>query len=506
MFEIVNGLKKAVQSRGRKGSSEYLIGFDLGTTAIKAAVFDRHGHMVASYSRTYPKRSLHDGWVEQDPYDWVTHIEAALQTFSKVIKLKRVAALCVCSQVNTHVFVDQGGKSLVPAIVWQDTRAKDVANELNEQFSHEQKMRIWGFEFVVDSSFALSRALWMERNRPKVWKKTRWILSPKDFCNLYLCGQVASDAISSVGLATEGGEYVKGLDDFLASFSDRLPPLADVFEQIGTTSISKFPELKAAVYTGTMDAVANFLGSGIVKNGLGALVTGTSSIIGIKSDQINSVKGIITFPQFLGGRLHAGPTQSGSEALAWFARSMGTDLSSLLTQISSRKIQHSSIIFLPHLQGERAPLWDANARGTFVGLTQKHDLVDMGLAVAEGVAFSERHLFDECVKAAGITPDAMTLSGGASRNNFWSQLRANVIGINLDRTKTRDSGIVGSAIIAGVGSEFYPDATAAAESLVSIRDRFQPDPDHRAIENERYQLYRASYTQLKPIFDKLAST
>jgi len=493
-------------TENKNSKQTYIVGVDVGTTAVKASLINEAGHVVETYSEGYPKSFPKPGWVEQDADVWVEHIFAALRLFSNHIDLLRVEAICLVSQVNTHVFVGDDHRPLLPAIVWSDTRTKNIAASLDSKFSVEKKNEVWGFEFIVDSSYSLSRAAWVKQNAPDVWNKTKWVMSPKDYCNLALCGVAASDSFSSVGLTGADGTYVQGLDSLLEGFSDRLPPLNDMFQPIGKTNLVEFPSLKADVITGTMDAFGNFIGSGIVESGLGALITGTSSVLGIMSDEVLPVKGVITFPPFLSHLLHAGPTQSGSDAFVWFAKLAGKDLQEFLEDIETRELKATAPIFLPHLQGERAPLWDPNARGTFIGLTHEHDLLDMGLAVMEGVAFSERHVFDVCCETAGLKPTSIRLSGGSSRNDYWAQLRANCLGVPLQRLAVRDSGILGAALIAMVGKGVYADTQSAAKTVISFTQTFHPDPKMESLVEERFNLYKSSYLRLKPIFDSMVQS
>lgn len=482
----------------------YTIGFDIGTTSVKGRVFDSAGHSVASFTENYPKIFPQNNWVEQDPNVWTSLIYKALRKFSLSVELNKVTAICLCSQVNTHVFTDEDGVALSPAIVWSDTRTKDIASEIDAQFSTKDRLRIWGFDFVIDASFSLSRAVWMERNRPDIWKKTKWVMSPKDFCNVALCGVVASDAFSSIGLVNAQGQYVSGLDEFCSGFSDKLPPLKDMFDKIGETQLAEFPDLKASIFAGTMDAWGNFIGSGVVEPGRGALICGTSSIVGVMSKDINSTKGIIAFPPFDGHVLHAGPTQAGSDAFVWFTKLADRNLNGFFEEVAQRDINKSSVLFLPHLEGERAPLWDPNARGTFIGLTLQHDIVDMGLAVLEGVAYSERQVFEGCCEAAGFRPDSLQLSGGASRNDLWSQLRSDCLGVKLERLSIRDSGVLGAALIANVGVGNFSSVANAAQNLVKTEKVFSPNKDRQALFDIRYAFYRSAYISLKPLFNEMA--
>lgn len=481
-----------------------IIGFDVGTTTVKGAVFDSGGAVLCKFGHEYSRTRPHEGWVEQNPDDWMDAIERALLQFRSQVDLGDVACLAICSQVNTHVFVDASGLPLIPAIVWQDTRGSGIAEELDQSFSTEEKLRIWGTEFVLDSSFALSRAAWVARELPEIWTRTEWILSPKDYCNARICGSVRADALSSVGLTDAAGEYITGLDGVLEGFSARLPELCGLFDVIGTTSLEKFPELQAKVINGTMDAWAGFFGCGMAGSGMGALITGTSSVVGLMSDEAIPTKGVITFPPFEGRFVHAGPTQAGSDALRWIAGILGQSIEDILRDCQPRRIKSRAPIFLPYLNGERAPLWDPIARGCFVGLSGADDDVDLALAVMEGVAFSERHLMEECARAAGYAPAGLRLAGGSSVSDCWSQLRSDVLGVKLERTSVSDSGTLGSALIAAVGAGLFNDVGDAIRRLVSVGKVFQPNESRREKFSQRYRLYRSTYEQLRPVFHQFS--
>lgn len=484
--------------------SRFFVGVDVGTTAVKSILFDQRGSAVHSLTQQYPKYFPDDGRVEQDPQHWISAILEAINEFSERVDLSAIEAMCICSQVNTHVFVGRNGAPLIPAIVWSDTRAKSKAAQLDAQYSARQKNDIWGFEFVLDASFSLSRAAWLAEHHSQLWSETDWIMSPKDYCNFVFSGVAASDAPSSVGLVNGNGDYIDAFDAVLPGFSTRLPPLSGVTECIGETGIEQFPDLKAKLFTGTLDASANFVGSGVVDKGLAALIGGTSSIVGVMSSNAKPANGIITFPPEDGRYLHAGPTQSGADAFTWFAGSLGTTVPKLMEKVPERSVSTDSPIFLPYLQGERAPLWDPDARGTFIGLAHNHDAIDMALAVAEGVAYSERHVFEVCSQAAGFDAPEIRLSGGSSKSNYWSQLRANCLGVKMRRLRETNTGALGASMMAMVGSGVYEDMQGAARCAVSFDATFTPDPDRQSMFDKRYALYRDSYTQLTSIFTRMA--
>ncbi|MEL6921005.1 MAG: FGGY family carbohydrate kinase, partial [Pseudomonadota bacterium] len=168
-------------------NGDLIVGIDVGTTRVKAAVFARDGSIRDYFSGGYETKNPGAGIVEQDAHEWTRLVSKALQSFSR--HAKDVAAVGLCSQVNTHVFCDADGQPLAPAIVWQDTRTRDIATKLDARVSHQERMAWWGAPMPIDASHALSRMQWMAQTHPDIWARTGHVLLPKDFCIAHLTGR-----------------------------------------------------------------------------------------------------------------------------------------------------------------------------------------------------------------------------------------------------------------------------------------------------------------------------
>src|SRR5438445_6731743 len=272
-------------------AAELVLGIDLGTTALKAGLFGLDGTLVALAQFEYPINRPRPDHAEQDPAAWLAALDKALSTFAG-----DVAAIGICSQVNTHVFVDADGRPLRPAILWQDQRC--------------------------GGSSLPGRAEWVRSEEPTVWEATRWILSPKDFVTSRLCAlhEPVTDALTSFELVDDSGAYDPKL---IAGFEDRLPRIERFDAAIGAWN-------GVPVVAGTMDAWANVYGSGVVEHGDAMEVAGTSEILGVLSRERHPAEGIVTFIPVDGLHLHAGPTQAGGAALAWFAELVGLSIGEVL--------------------------------------------------------------------------------------------------------------------------------------------------------------------------------
>ncbi len=477
---------------------ECVIGVDLGTTSLKAVLLDLAGQRLGETASPYPTHRPAAGLAEQDPQDWWRLLLGALQGFEGKGKVR---ALCITSQVNTHVFVDKALNVLHPAIVWQDGRAAAAGAEIDARLTLADKIAALGAPIPIDASHALARMNWMAQSHPQIWAQTAHVLLPRDYLLARLTGRVLSDPMSSVGLVGTDLAYAAAITDLLAGAAPRLPPLADPLAIAGVVQ-ADLPLRGTPVVVGMMDAWASLLGLGVVRDGQTMLLSGTSEVTGLISANVSGEAGVVTFPPWAGITLHAGPTQAGGGSLDWLARLLGREVGELAQ--GAAQITATSPLFLPHLQGERAPFWDATLRGTFAGLTGATGPAELTTAVMEGVAFSARLALEALERSGGLRSVDVRLGGGGAAADIWCQIRADALNRPLARVAGKDPGAIGAAVMAGVGSGALPNLAMAAERLVRIDRVFTPDPAMTQLANRRFALWCDLITQTRAISAALA--
>lgn len=485
---------------------QYIIGIDQGTTNIKAGLFDIEGNL---YTQAEFKFSVHrpePGVVEQDPDEWWGGLLEVLRGVLQPNPGARVEALGICSQVNSHIFADQAGAALLPAVLWQDQRAAGFVDGLNERVA--QNAHLFPPGYAIDVTALLARAEWARMAQPALWKKTAYIFSPKDYLNMRLTGGAASDCLGSIGLVDEAGAYMEGLEKVVPGIAKRLPTLVEFRQPVGKIvpfgdSLLDGALEGAVVAEGTMDAFGNLYGSGAVSHGDSIEVSGTCEIVGALSKDSYPAPGVVTFPRVDGLYLHSGPTKSGGASLQWICQCLQKTVGEVVELAGQAPPGCDGLVFLPYLEGERAPLWDADARGVFFGLNGAHSATHLCRAVLEGVAFSARHLAEEIDKAAGFRMENLRISGGSSQSGLCCQIRADILNRNIERIHVRHSGMLGAALMASVASGLIPDMKSAAEKLVHIEKTFTPQARLRALYDAQYDIYRNVYTHLLPDFERL---
>lgn len=465
------------------------LGIDVGTTSVKAGIIDEAGRLVARFAKTYPTKRTGPQIVEQDPDDWMRLIDDALAHFAGY----DVSAIGLTSQVNTHVFVGADHKALIPAIIWQDGRAGAEAAALDAQVSPDQKIAWWGAPMPIDASHACARMAWVAAHRPSVWEQTRYVMLPKDFCLLRMTGQATTDPLSNIGLVDGALNYIPAVFDLVDGAAERAAPLAPVTQIVGQMQDGPFKGVP--VVSGTMDAWAGLVGTGGARNRTSVYLSGTSEILGISSHEIVPTPGAIVFPACEGVRLHAAPTQSGGDAALWFAQAHGLTLDAMTVMVQETARSPATPLFLPQLQGERAPIWDADLRAAFLGVSRQTTQADFARAVYEGVAMSARMALETLQASANVISDTVACGGGGFQSAPWNQIRADVLGVELKVLNAKEPGVLGAATMAAIGVGHYHGFEEAYTALARFGQSFVPQQGTRALYDDLYRIYQEAITR-----------
>jgi xylulokinase len=370
------------------------------------------------------------------------------------------------------------------------------------------------------------KLLWVKDNEPGIYQQGARFLLPKDYLRYRLTGDYATDVSDASGTGlfdVAQRQWADALIDRLDLPRDWFPVAHESGEFVGTVSASAAAEtgLKAGtpVIAGGGDAIMQTVGSGSVDSRIVLLVTGTAGNVTV------SVPSAITNP---GGKLqvfcHAVPDQwaamgvtlAAGSSLKWFRDTLGglevalaKDLPQGVYDLLNAEAETSpaganGLIFLPYLQGERAPHTDVNARGAFIGLGLYSKRADMIRAIMEGVTFSLRDVL-ALIQASGITPEEVRSSGGGAASPIWRQIQAGVFNrVVTTITQSEGGSALGAGIVAGVAAGMWPSA-ADAVSLLTTATRDEPAAADAATYEALFAIYQGLYPALKPSFDALAA-
>ncbi|KPQ16807.1 MAG: xylulokinase [Rhodobacteraceae bacterium HLUCCO18] len=485
------------------GDAPFLMGIDIGTTAVKVVVYDTDGRERHRYARAYPT-TRNGAFSEQDPADWMRCLSEAFDEIARAGHAPAIAAIGVTSQVNTHVFCAADGTPVHPAITWADTRARVAASSLDAGITEAERATWWGAAMGIDASHMAARMEWMAEAKPDLWAATAQVLLPKDWVIGQLTGAYVSDPVSQIGAVGRDGAFIADLFARIGGARNRLPELRDPVTVAGHARVPG-ADRPVPVATGLMDAWASMFGVGVRAEGDAMYISGTSEIPGVISAIVNPAEGALVFPPHMGLTLHAAPTQSGGASLTWLCGLFDTRPEVLMAEVAALPARGANALFLPHLSGERAPLWDASARGTFLGLDNSMGRAEIARAVLEGVAMSVRLAFAALDTSAGMRAEVLNCGGGGFTSDRWNQIRADVLGRELRRLAVRDPGALGAAALAAVAAGLQPDLDTALASAVRFDKTYTPDPEGQDRAEALYALYRPAYEAARATNHALAA-
>jgi xylulokinase len=479
-------------------------GIDLGTSSVKVLLTDG--------KKTIAKASA--PYTEPAPDGWIRSVSRALGNLKRVDDRmrqsfcrtqdsaeascgdgeERISPACIkavglSSQVGTYVV---NGKYVLG---WQKACGTKELEEARGAFSREDFLREISMDHPDIFSYPVPRIKYMAGRMKRRGINIHSVCQPKEVLLRMLTGRYVSDQYSWRGLANQkNGRYSRVLLDWLGIPESCLPEIIGVTDMAGTITedAAKATGLREGipVYTGCNDFYASLLGMGITKAGQMFDITGTSEHVGAVTETLTQRDRCVSSP-YPGGNVLYGVTASSGVSLSYGMRLF--DLEKLQTETYLAGGLSRAPIFLPYLDGERAPVFDPDASGVFFGIRSGTSKADMAYAVMEGVAFSlldiRRHL------DLPFAPDRIRTAGGASRNHELNQLKADVLGISVEPLAEIDTSAYGACMLACIGKGVYGDPEEAARFMVQTGE--QIDPVYHSELAERFLVYKELYKRVR---------
>jgi xylulokinase len=514
-------------------ASDVVLGLDLGTSGLKAALFDAaDGSVIASATRGYPLLHPQPGWAEQNPEDWweatIAAIQACLAAGAAAgIVPEQVRGMGISGQMHGAVLLDGAGNPLRPCIIWADQRSQAQCDWITQQVGQERLIDLVSNPALT--GFTAPKVLWVRDNEPEIWSRVRRILLPKDYLRWRLTGVEAmeiSDAAGTCLLDVTHGIWSAELLRDIGLDPALLPPVVGATEIAGTLTpeVAQLTGLLAGlpIAGGGADNACGAVGAGIVSPGLALLSIGTSGVLLAYSatplvDRSGPIPRAHTFNHAVPQAWYLmGVTQGAGLSLRWVrdhigaaevaaAQASGRDAYDVLSEEAAAVPAGSEgLLFLPYLQGERTPVLDAQARGGWIGLTARHERRHLVRSVLEGVAFSLRDCL-EVVRASGVEVRELRATGGGVRSAVWRQILADVLGVPLLPVGAEEGPAFGAALLGGVAAGVYPSVAEACAQTVRTGDPVNPDQTNSIRDDTLYSYYRGLYPALAATMQGLAA-
>lgn len=489
----------------------YDIGIDLGTSAVKLLLMEEDGTVKKIVSRTYPISFPRPGWSEQNPEDWWQATVEGIQALTEGVDKTQIAGIGAGGQMHGLVALDREDRVIRPAILWNDGRTARQVEYLNETVGRDFLSRHTAN--IAFAGFTAPKLLWMREQEPENFRKICKIMLPKDYINYRLTGIHCtdySDASGTLLLDVEHKRWSPEMLELCGLREEQLPRLYESYAPVGhlLPQIARqlgLPE-QVVVAAGAGDNAAAAVGTGTLGEGGCNISLGTSGTIFISSEQfrVDQHNALHAFAHADGGYHLMGCMLSAASCNQWLCdKILGTtDYAAEQRQIAPEALGRNHVYFLPYLMGERSPINDTDARGTFVGMTMDTSRSDLVQAVLEGVSFGIRDSF-EVAKSLDIPIRSSKICGGGGKSPLWRQILANVLGIRLEVVACEEGPGYGGAILAAVARGKFKSVAQATRKLVRVVDTVKPDPALTQRYEERYGQFRQIYPCLKGLFPRL---
>jgi xylulokinase len=505
--------------------SRPLLGIDLGTSAVKAGVFDPDGTLLGLGRAGLEVHSPHPGWAECDPAAWWEGTCAAIREACSAARLdpRDIGAVGLSVLFPAVMLLDGDGEPLSRALLYCDQRTLAQVGAIEAAVPRDEFQALTGNTLSPGNS-AVTSILWLRDEQRAQFAVARVVGWANTFLAAMLTGELIADpsmaALSGLvdirDLSRWNGELCAGL----GLPPEKLPSIRMPCDVAGTVSraAAQATGLRAGVpvVCGCGDAPAAVFGAGAGSPGEVVYTSGSTDCLNVVLSQPPGDLRLVC-SGFAVDDLYCalGVTSSSGASVSWFCREvLGDDSAEVHRAFSSLAARSSpgagGLLFLPYLKGERTPIWDARARGSFFGLTSTTTRADMARAVLEGIALGLRAVA-ECLAPAIGSPGAagaptIRAVGGGTTNALWNSIKASALGRPLSVLEFQETGVLGAALLAGMGSGQYgssAEAVAVARS-VGATTEVHPDPILARVYEELYPLFVELYPRTAGIAHALS--
>lgn len=490
------------------GEQKYVLGVDIGTTSTKSVLFTKEGEIKANHTIGYPLLTPNPSTAEQNPDEIFQAVLGTIKTCigNSAISVSDLLGVSFSSAMHSVIAVDADGTPLTKSITWADNRSAKWTEKLkNEWNGHDIYLRTGT---PIHPMAPLSKLIWLKHEHTEIFEKAAKFISIKEYVFYKLFGEYVIDhsIASATGLFNlqnldwdAGALEVAGITT--AQLSKPVPTTfaltgmkEEYRKQLGLSAETPF-------IIGASDGVLSNLGVDAIDPGVVAVTIGTSGAIRAVTDKpVTDPKGrIFCYALTEDHWVIGGPVNNGGMIFRWVrdefaasevetAKRLGIDPYDVLTKIASIVSPGSDgLIFHPYMTGERAPIWNADARGSFFGLSLHHKKEHMIRAVLEGVIYN---LYTVLLALEELTgePKRIQATGGFARSELWRQMMADIFNQEVVVPESYESSCLGAAIL-GLYALGEVDDLKVVSKMVGATYSHKPDEENARIYRELMPIY-----------------
>ena len=492
----------------------YVIGIDLGTSAVKVLLVDKEGEIRNEISKDYPLIQERTGYSEQDPEVWVEKTLEALQELVMPVENagEKIEGISFAGQMHGLVLLDETNQVLRNAILWNDTRTTKQCETIYETVGEDQLHKITKNPAL--EGFTLPKLLWVKENERDLFDRAATFLLPKDYLRYRLTGKIHSefsDAAGTLLLDAAQKEWSRELCDQFGIAMEMCPQLVESSACVGTLTenASQITGLSPSVqvFAGGADNACGAIGAGILSEGETLCSIGTSGVV-LSYEEASDLDFEGKVHYFNHGKENAyytmGVTLAAGDSLSWFKRVFAKEMTfdQMLDQLDETPIGSHGLLFTPYIAGERTPHADAGIRASFIGMDSSHTKNDFVRAVIEGITFSLNDSI-QIFRESGKNIDKVISIGGGAKNRTWLQIQADVFNTQIVRLSSEQGPGMGAAMLAAKGCGWFETLEECAEVFISIKEIVDPIEENVAKYQTLYPLYQQVYEKTKDLNKKL---
>lgn len=453
-------------------SSELFAAVDIGTTNVKVAVFDQNGTELFSFQQRCAQSSKND-LHEIDPERWWKAVVQAFHAMDDSLR-KKIVSICTTGQGPTIVLVDENGKTVRKAITWLDKRGFEHMNSIIQKGIDEQ------IATVICHLLAVKDTV-----------KKAYLIQPSDYVILKLTGSILNATFPFQGYLPWDRRTFELFDLSKTFLIPQLIPAGTLIGKINKTA-SKILQMNdhVQIIAGSPDFAMALIGAGVLEDGMLCDRGGTSQGLTLCSKDKFCCQGLMITPFFIEDhhKISAVMTTTG-KSYEWFSRYVARTRLVELSQLIAVK-RPTGVIFLPHLNGERSPYWNKDLKGVFFGLSLRDDWKSLLVSVIEGVAYAMKNII-QIMESCGYRIKTIRSTGGQAMNDLWNQIKADVLGREIEIPQVFDSELLGCAIIS-ISTLTGENFVDLSRKIVRISKIFSP----LAYRHDEYEKYFYVYQQL----------
>jgi len=499
-----------------------IITIEIGTGAIRVAAFDLKGAMLGSSKGAYPTFHARPDFSEQDPEQiFITMLYILKNFLNEKIHPKKHKVVCICFSAAMHSVlpIDKNGVPLGNAMVWSDNRAKKEANELKNSKLGKSLYKVTGS--AIHAMSPLNKITWIKNNDKERFNSAQKFISIKT----YILQQLTGEYIVDYSIASATGMLniytLKWENDALKPAGitkEKLPDLVPVFytpkklKKEFQTSLGLPDKVKLIV--GSSDGCMATLGAGVWGDGKATVTLEESGAVrvtgkaALQDDKQRLFNYLITEGHYVSG----GPTNNAGSVFEWYAKQFGDfknafDLEdcmeNLINDAAKVSVGSAGLIFLPYLQGERAPIWNANAKGVYFGLHINHQQQHFVRATIEGILYAIYSIGKTLQEHRNIK--SLSANGTFASYPFWTQMMADIfnIPVHIKQGSGSDSVAFGSFLLSATEIGIYKNLDEAAKT-VKLPDSFTPNKQHHQVHMKNYAIFERLSVKLFDEFEAIA--